>query len=394
MSDCQEQAVGASVPMAEVTGAIGEFIQEFKGFRRNIENRIQKQEERMTKFDRKSMMAGRPALSNGAAQEAPHQKAFAAYLRSGDDDALRGLNMEEKALSTAVSAEGGYLVDPQTADTIKSVLNSTSSLRSVAQVVAVEATSYDVLVDHSDIGSGWASETGTITETDTPQIERVSIPLHELSAMPKASQRLLDDSAFDIEGWLASRIADKFARAEAAAFINGDGIDKPTGILSHAQVANDSWAWGSLGYIATGTDGDFDAVSPADAVLDVVYALGAEYRSNATFVMNSKTAGVVRKMKDADGRFLWTDSLAAGEPARLLGYPVMIAEDMPDIASGSAALAFGDFASGYTVAERPDLRVLRDPFSAKPHVLFYATKRVGGDISDFAAIKLLKFSVA
>ena len=126
----------------------------------------------------------------------------------------------------------------------------------------------------------------------------------------------------------------------------------------------------------------------------MVYALGAEYRSNATFVMNSKTAGVVRKMKDADGRFLWTDSLAAGEPARLLGYPVMIAEDMPDIASGSAALAFGDFASGYTVAERPDLRVLRDPFSAKPHVLFYATKRVGGDISDFAAIKLLKFSVA
>ena len=394
MSDCQKQAMGASVPMAEVTEAIGEFIHEFKGFRRNIENRIQKQEERMTKFDRKSMMAGRPALSNGAAQEAPHQKAFAAYLRSGDDDALRGLNMEEKALSTAVSAEGGYLVDPQTSETIKSVLNSTSSLRSVAQVVAVEATSYDVLVDHSDIGSGWASETGTITETDTPQIERVSIPLHELSAMPKASQRLLDDSAFDIEGWLASRIADKFARAEAAAFINGDGIDKPTGILSHAQVANDSWAWGSLGYIATGTDGDFDAVSPADAVLDVVYALGAEYRSNATFVMNSKTAGVVRKMKDADGRFLWTDSLAAGEPARLLGYPVMIAEDMPDIASGSAALAFGDFASGYTVAERPDLRVLRDPFSAKPHVLFYATKRVGGDISDFAAIKLLKFSVA
>ncbi|MDV4166617.1 phage major capsid protein [Rhodovulum sp. FJ3] len=394
MSDCHEQAMGASVPMADVTEAIGEFIHEFKGFRRNIENRIQKQEERMTKFDRKSMMAGRPALSNGAAQEAPHQKAFAAYLRSGDDDALRGLNMEEKALSTAVSAEGGYLVDPQTSETIKSVLNSTSSLRSVAQVVAVEATSYDVLVDHSDIGSGWASETGTITETDTPQIERVSIPLHELSAMPKASQRLLDDSAFDIEGWLASRIADKFARAEAAAFINGDGIDKPTGILSHAQVANDSWAWGSLGYIATGTDGDFDAVSPADAVLDVVYALGAEYRSNATFVMNSKTAGVVRKMKDADGRFLWTDSLAAGEPARLLGYPVMIAEDMPDIASGSAALAFGDFASGYTVAERPDLRVLRDPFSAKPHVLFYATKRVGGDISDFAAIKLLKFSVA
>jgi len=111
-------------------------------------------------------------------------------------------------------------------------------------------------------------------------------------------------------------------------------------------------------------------------------------------VMNSKTAGAVRKLKDNDGRFLWSDGLAAAEPARLMGYPVLIAEDMPDIATGADAIAFGDFGAGYTVAERPDLRVLRDPFSAKPHVLFYATKRVGGDVSDFAAIKLLKFAVS
>ena len=144
----------------------------------------------------------------------------------------------------------------------------------------------------------------------------------------------------------------------------------------------------------TGTDGGFDATNPGDAIIDLVYALGAEYRANGTFVMNSKTAGAVRKLKDNDGRFLWSDGLTAGEPARLLGYPVMIAEDMPDIASDATAIAFGDFGAGYTVAERPDLRVLRDPFSAKPHVLFYATKRVGGAISDYAAIKLLKFGVA
>ncbi len=144
----------------------------------------------------------------------------------------------------------------------------------------------------------------------------------------------------------------------------------------------------------TGTAGDFSASDPADAVVDLVYALGARYRANATFVMNSKTAGAVRKMKDADGRFLWSDGLAAGEPARLMGYPVLIAEDMPDIAAGAFAVAFGDFRAGYTVAERPDLRILRDPFSAKPHVLFYATKRIGGDVSDFAAIKLLKFAAA
>ncbi|MGB0902689.1 phage major capsid protein, partial [Halocynthiibacter sp.] len=263
-----------------------------------------------------------------------------------------------------------------------------------ANVVNVEATSYDVLVDHTELGAGWADEVTATAETSSPQFDRISIALHELSALPKASQRLLDDSAFDIEGWLAGRIADKFSRAEAAAFINGDGADKPRGFLDHTIVDDASWSWGNLGYVATGADGDFDGANPANSILDLVYALGAEYRANASFVMNSKTAGVVRKMKDADGRFLWTDGLTAGEPARLLGYAVLIAEDMPDIASDAHAIAFGDFGTGYTVAERPDLRVLRDPFSAKPHVLFYATKRVGGDVSDFAAIKLLKFAVS
>ncbi|MGI1663332.1 phage major capsid protein [Palleronia sp. KMU-117] len=375
-------------------GPAAELRTALAGFMGDITERLHKQEERLTMLDRKSTLSRRPALSALAETEAPHQKAFAAYLRSGDDDALRGLEIEGKALSSAVAAEGGYLVDPQTAETVKSVLKSTASLRQIANVVNVEATSFDVLIDHTDIGSGWASETGSVAETDTPQIERISIPLHELSAMPKASQRLLDDSAFDIEGWLASRIADKFARAEAAAFVIGDGIDKPRGFLTRPTVDNAVWAWGSIGYVPTGTNGAFDSVAPADAIVDLVYALGAQYRSGATFVMNSKTAGQVRKIKDADGRFLWSDGLAAGEPARLLGYPVLIAEDMPDVAAGADAVAFGDFSAGYTVAERPDLRILRDPFSAKPHVLFYATKRVGGDVSDFAAIKLLRFSVA
>jgi HK97 family phage major capsid protein len=293
-----------------------------------------------------------------------------------------------------VAADGGYLVDPQTAAEIVGVLRSSASIRAIANVVAVEAGTFDVLVDHTDTGAGWATEAGPQAETGTPQVDRISIPLHELSALPKASQRLLDDSAFDVEGWLAQRIADKFGRAEAAAFVSGDGADKPTGFLNYPKVDNDLWAWGSLGYVPTGSDGDFSASDPADAVVDLVYALGARYRANASFVMNSKTAGAVRKMKDADGRFLWSDGLAASEPARLMGYPVLFAEDMPDIASGAYAVAFGDFRAGYTVAERPDLRILRDPFSAKPHVLFYATKRVGGDVSDFAAIKLLKFAVA
>ncbi|MEL6313021.1 MAG: phage major capsid protein [Pseudomonadota bacterium] len=378
-------------PVTEVKSAMAGFMNDFKGFQSDIFERLQQQENKMSTMERKSAGMMRPALAATAEMEAPHQKAFDAYLRSGDDDALRGLELEGKALNTAVAGDGGYLVDPQTAETIQSVLASTASIRAIANVVQVEATSYDVLIDHSELGHGWANETTTVTETATPVIDRITIPLHELSALPKASQRLLDDSAFDIEAWLAARIGDKFARAEADAFVNGDGVDKPVGFMAHSTVANDSWSWDNLGYVATGADGDFVS---GDAIIDLVYALGAQYRANGTFVMNSKTAGAVRKLKDGDGRFLWSDGLAAGEPARLLGYPVLIAEDMPDIGSDAFAIAFGDFNAGYTVAERPDLRVLRDPFSAKPHVLFYATKRVGGDVSDFAAIKLLKFGVS
>jgi len=384
----------AQGPAAELKGALAGFVNDLRAFKAEVKSEIQNQEERLTMLDRKSYTPGRPALATSADVEAPHQKAFEAYVRSGDDDGLRGLDLDGKSMATSVNGDGGYLVDQQTAETVKSVLKSTASIRQIANVVNVEATSYDVLIDSTDVGAGWVNESGALAETDTPTIERISIPLYELSALPKASQRLLDDSAFDIESWLAGRIADKFSRSEASAFINGDGVDKPKGILFHAQVANDNWSWGSLGYVATGTDGGFDGASPADAIVELVYALGAQYRANGTFVMNSKTAGAVRKLKDADGRFLWSDGLAAGEPARLMGYPVLVAEDMPDIASDAAAIAFGDFAAGYTVAERPDLRILRDPFSAKPHVLFYATKRVGGDVSDFAAIKLLKFSVA
>jgi len=375
-------------PATEMKTAMAGLISDIKSFNDDIQTRINKQEERLTMLDRKSLNAARPVLAAHGDLDAPHKKAFEAYVRSGDDDGLRGLVLEGKALNTAVASDGGYLVDPETAASIASVLASTASIRAIANVVNVEASSYDVLIDHGDVGSGWATETGALTETTTPTIERITIPLHELSALPKASQRLLDDSAFDIEAWLAGRIADKFARAEAAAFIAGDGIDKPTGFLTHPAVANATWTWGSLGYVASGVAGDFDA----DAIVDLVYALEAEYRAGAAFVMSSKTAGTVRKMKDLDGRFLWSDGLAAAEPARLMGYPVLIAEDMPDIGADATPIAFGNFAAGYTVAERPDTRILRDPFSAKPHVLFYATKRVGGDVSDFAAIKLLKLS--
>ena len=378
-------------PFTQVGAALAGLVGDMRRQRDDFDRKLQEQEERMTKIDRKTAYAGRPALAGGVKAEDVHYQAFDAYLRSGDDDALRGLEMDVKSMSTNVNGDGGFLIDPVTSETIQGVLKSSASLRAVASVVNVEASSYDVLIDRGDTGAGWADEISARSETGTPTIDRISIKLYELSAMPKASQRLLDDTAFDIETWLAGKIADTFSRAEAGAYITGDGNDKPRGILNHGAVDNDVWTWGSLGYVPTGMDG---SIGNGDALIELVYALGAEYRANATFVMNSKTAGTLRKLKDADGRHLWSDGFTSGEPARLLGYPVLIAEDMPDIASNADAIAFGDFRAGYTIAERPDLRVLRDPFSAKPHVLFYATKRVGGDVSDFAAIKLLRFAVA
>jgi HK97 family phage major capsid protein len=378
-------------PVVRVSAAMAGLMGDFKALQANLEEKLQKQEERQTMLDHKTAQANRPVLSTRTDTEAPHQKAFDAYLRHGDDDGLRGLELEGKAMSTAINSDGGYLVDPQTSDTIKASLDTTASIRKVANVVNVEATSFDVLIDQNDTGAGWANETATAAETGTPTIERISIPLYELNAMPKVSQRLLDDSAFEVENWLAGRIAEKFARAEATAFVNGDGVDKPRGFLDHSIVEDTNWTWGNIGSVPSGSG---TGIGDGDTLIDVVYALNAPYRAKATFVMNSKTAGTLRKLKDADGRHLWADGFAFGEPGRLLGYPVLIAEDMPDVAADAYPIAFGDFTAGYTIAERPDLRVLRDPFSAKPHVLFYASKRVGGDVSDFAAIKLLRIAVS
>lgn len=381
-------AAGADMPGdlgAEMLG----FVNELKAFRTDIQKRLEAQEERMTMLDRKNISRARAPLSVEAEGAAPHQKAFDAYVRHGDDGALRGLPLEGKAMTS--SSDGGFLAAPTVALQVQDALNITASLRRVANVVTVESANYEVLVDMGNIVTGWATEAGAQAETGTSTVSRVVIPVHELSAMPKASQRLLDDSAFDVETWLAGRIAEKFARAEATAFISGDGNNKPKGFLTHAKAANASATNVQIGTIPSGGTGDFASANPANALIDLVYALGAEYRANASFVMNSKTAAAVRKMRDADGRFLWADSLAMGQPAQLLGYPVLVCEDMPDIANGSFSIAFGDFRSAYTIVERPDLRVLRDPFSAKPHVLFYATKRVGGGVTDARAIKLMVF---
>ncbi|ODN72428.1 Phage capsid family protein [Methylobrevis pamukkalensis] len=241
---------------------------------------------------------------------------------------------------------------------------------------------------------GWAGETAARPQTAAPTLAELTYPTMELYAMPAATQTLLDDAAVDVDAWLADEVEQAFAAQEGAAFVSGNGVSKPTGFLSATLSAEASWSWGTLGYVATGAEGAFAASDPGDALVDLVYALKAGYRQNATFVMNRRTQAAVRKLKDSDGAYLWQPPATAGARASLMSFPVAEVEEMPDIDDDETAIAFGDFRRGYLVVDRTGVRVLRDPYSAKPYVLFYTTKRVGGGIQDYDAIKLLKFGTA
>jgi HK97 family phage major capsid protein len=216
----------------------------------------------------------------------------------------------------------------------------------------------------------------------------------ELYAMPAASATLLDDTAVNIDEWIAGEVEQAFATQEGTAFVSGDGSGKPTGFLNYTKVAEASWAWTKIGYVVTGVSGDFAEDDPADNLIDLVYTLKSGYRQNATWVLNRKTQAAVRKLKDGDGNYVWQPAAVAGGAASLMGFPVAESEDMPSIEANAYAIAFGDFRHGYLIVDRIGVRVLRDPYSAKPYVLFYTTKRVGGGVQDFDAIKLLKFGTS
>ena len=212
--------------------------------------------------------------------------------------------------------------------------------------------------------------------------------------MPAATAAFLDDAAVDVGAWLADEVNAAFAEQETAAFVNGNGTNKPKGFLDYTAVAEASWTWGNVGYIATGVAGALPASAPSDILIDLVYALKAGYRQNASWVMNRKTQAKVRKLKDDGGNYIWQPAASADGKASLMGFPLTESEDMPDVAANSLSIAFGDFKRGYLVVDRQGVNVLRDPYSAKPYVLFYTTKRVGGGVQNFKAIKLLKFGTA
>jgi HK97 family phage major capsid protein len=312
--------------------------------------------------------------------------AFDGYVRSG-------ATVELKAFTGTTGDSGGFAVPREIDAAIASVLRNVSPIRGIANVVTVGSAGYRKLVTTGGTPSGWASETAARPETATPSFVELAPPMGELYANPSASQAMLDDAAFDVEGWLASEIATEFARAEGQAFITGSGVNRPRGFLTNAIATAKDGArpFGTLQYLASGAPGAFGA-KPEERLLDLVQLLRAPYRQGACFVMNAATATSIRKLKTTDGAFIWAPGLAAGQPATLLGYPVIEAEDMPDIAADACAIAFGNFQAGYLITERAETAILRDPYSNKPFVTFYATRRIGGCVSDSEAIKLMKFA--
>jgi HK97 family phage major capsid protein len=338
-------------------------------------------------LDRIAMKASAPVVDEEA-QSVP--QGWSDYLRSGDERGVSRLDV--KSLNAGTESEGGYLAPPQLDRLIEARLLAASPMRQIATVRQTSAGTFRKPISLG-ASAAWAAEEGARSETAAPTLSLLDFPAAELYAMPAATQALLDDAFVDVDEWLADEVQDAFSAQENAAFITGTGTNQPKGFLNYTQVADASHAWNQLGYIASGAAGDFATNMEVEKLLDLIYAVKPGLRANARFVMNRRTLSALRKVKDGDGRYIFAPGMG-GEAASLLGFPITEIEDMPDIAADATPIAFGDFRKGYLIVDRQGARVLRDPYSAKPYVLFYTTKRVGGGIQNFDAIKLMKMAVS
>ncbi len=398
----------------DLKDAFGDFMTTFEAFKESNDEKLAELEgrlggdvlttekvERISRaldeqkrtIDNLSLKKMRPVLGrDGQAAPSEHKSAFEAYMRQGDDRRLRSL--DAKAMSYGSGQDGGYLVPPETETEIGKRLSTLSPIRAIASVRQVSAAVLKKPFSVSGPAVGWVAETAARPQTNTATLAELQFPTMELYAMPAATASLLEDAVVDLDQWISSEVEAAFAEQEGAAFISGDGNSKPKGFLSYAKIAESAWEWGKVGYTLTGVAGALPADDASDVLIDTIYALKAGYRQNANWVMNRKTQATIRKLKDGDGNYLWQPPAAPGQKAMLMGFPLVEAEDMPDIGNDATPVAFGDFGRGYLVVDRAGVRVLRDPYSAKPYVLFYTTKRVGGGVQDFDAIKLLKFGTA
>ena len=332
------------------------------------------------------------ATIDGLAAKAAREKAFLSWMRKGEN---RLTADEAKAMSVGSNENGGYLVPVDASGRIAMKVYETSNIRAIAQVDTTTSDAVEGLNDNDEVSTGWVSETGSRTETDTPELGKYRIEIHEQYAEPRITQKLLDDSALDVGAWLERKLADKFARTENSGFVIGNGIGKPRGITSYSTLAtaDGSRAWGVLEHVLSGASADFTGTTPSDKLLDVMMALKAEYRNGARWLTNRAVLLKIRKFKEATtNAYIWQPGLQAGQPALICGFPVTEAEDMPALAADSLSLAFGNFRVGYQIYDRKGISTIRDAVTTKGYVKFYTTKRVGGGVVNSEAIKFIKFN--
>ena len=312
-----------------------------------------------------------------------YRRNFSTYLRRDSAAFLKVLGtpaLETRLLSVDRDPGGGYWVKPEMSARIAKIVFETSPVREFATVETIASDSLELIRDENQAGFGWVAEQEDRPETTTPDIGKKTIHAHELYAEPRATQKLLDDAGFDVEGWLSRKVAERFARVEATAFVSGTGVGQPRGIDTYPSGT----ASGQIEQVGSGTSG---AVT-ADGLMDLVYSIKGPYTRNARFMAARLTIRDIRKLKDGEGNYLWERNFQVGQPLNILGWPMHQADDVAAVAAGSLSIIFGDFAIGYTIVNRFGIRVLRDPFTAKPFIKLYTTRRVGGDVVNFEALKL------
>lgn len=378
----------------DISAAIDELGEGFNQFKSGIDNRLGKLEARLS----------RPSLGGGSTDLATDadRKAFNVgirnFLKSNDQ-------AEIKAMSVGSDPDGGFVVLPQVAPQILARIHEMSPIRSVARVISLTSDAWEEPQEEGDVEATWVGETSGRPETEASKLRKLRIPAEEIYAAPRITQKLLDDANYDLAGFLSERIGNRFGRSEASAFVSGNGVNKPRGFTTYptAATGDDTRPWGTLEHVNTGGAGGFAGSNPADVFFDVQATLKTGYRARAVWVMNRRTFAQMRKLKTANGNYLidyipalgvqeqWSDGTSG---MQLLGHRIVLAEDMPDIGAGSLSIAFGDFSRGYTIVDRIGMRLLSDPYSEKPFVIMYAYRRVGGDVSDFEAIKFLRFAAS
>lgn len=338
------------------------------------------------------------AGGSGDPDKRAYRAAFDSYFRAGAGvESLGDLAVKAK-LTSSSKPDGGYVVPDQMESTIDRILGKVSAVRGLSRVLTVSAPAYKKLVNLGGAASGWVGEEEARPETATPKLAELLFNVMQIYANPFATQDLLDDAMVDIEAWLAAEVQTEFAEQEGAAFVTGDGVKRPKGFLSYDKVANSSYTWGKTGFVVSGDANGFIAptatANPADALIDLLFALKQGYRNGATFIMNDTTQSRIRKFKDGDGNYIWAPPTAAEALPTILGKPVVTDDNMPDVAANAFPIAVADWGRAYLVIDRAGIRVLRNPYTAMPNVGFYTTKRVGGGIQNFEAIKLLKIGTS